>query len=185
MWQAMKRRLINIATVISGICAVAVILLYATTSSRGFTCFWSVPATRYDINIERGSVLVRQLHDYEFNTPYRWGFYEPESPKQFAAFKELTAWWHGDNSWWQRVGYTVTSRKRVAGFEYAVGEYWPPFVWQHPKVPFTVHQFPLLAIVLLFLLLPLCRACSKVVAVVRRKASHSASAIEASMQTAT
>ena len=185
IWQAMKRHLINIATVMSGICAVAVILVYTITSYRGFTCFWSAPAKRYDIYIEHGSVLVRQLHHYEFNTPYQWGFYQPESPKQFAAFKELTAWWHGDNSWWQRVGYTVTSRQRVAGFEYAVGEYWPPFVWQHRKVPFTVHQFPLVAVALLFLLLPLCRACRKLMAVVRRKADHQASASEVSMQSAT
>lgn len=167
----MKRHHINITTAISGICAVAVIWSYVGTIPRGFTCFWSVSTTRYDINIERGSLLVRQLHDYEFNTPFRWSSYQPETPKQFADFMELPSWWHGDNSWWERVGYTVESRKRFAGFEYAYGEYWPPFVWRHPKVPFTVHQIPLLAIAGLFMLLPLCRGCRKVSAVIGRKKS--------------
>lgn len=164
----MKRRFINTVTVLSGICAAAVILLYAMTSSLAVACFWSVPGKRYDINVERGLLLVRQLHDYRLDTPFRWGFYEPKTPKQFAAFTDLSAWWHGDNSRWERVGYTVNTRRRLMGFEYASGQFWPPFVWQHPKVPFTVYQTPLWALIVLFMLLPLYHGIGKVAIFIRR-----------------
>ena len=173
-----KRLLINIATAICGVIAAAAALLYALPSSRAVTCSWSVSSTRYDVIVERGSLLVRQLHDYRFNTPFRWGFYEPETPKQFVGFTELTAWWHGDNSWWERVGYTVNDRQRHFGFEYASGKYWPPFFWQHPKIPFDVYQVPLWAVVVFFMLLPLLRVFNKVMAGIRSTRSAKITATE-------
>lgn len=148
----MKRRLINVATAITGFAAVAVLLLWAVTSRHGVTCFWSHSGKLTSIQVERGSILFLELHNYKFNTPFRWNFYHPETKERLASFKKLTAWWHGDNSWWERVGYTVHARRRCCGFEYASGQYWPPFAWQHPKVPFTVLQIPLWAFVAVFLL---------------------------------
>ncbi len=162
-----KRNLINIAAVIGGVFVAMTIFVYCLSFSRAVTCFWSVPGKRYDIKVERGCLLMHQLHDYRFNTPFRWGYYEPETPREFASFKTLS-WWHGDNSWWERIGHTVNARQRCAGFEIASGEYWPPFIWQHRKVPFSAYQVPLWVFMALCGPLPLYRI-SRIVLSARRR----------------
>ena len=158
----MAKKFINSVTAISFFIALDVAVLYRLPDSRGVACFWSTSNSRFDINVERGNLRIRQLHDYKFNTAFRWGFYSTETPKQIIWFKE-TGWWHGENSWWERIGYTVTSRYRAYSFEYASGQYWPPFVWRHPKVPFTVYNLPVWSLIALFSLLPLLRVSSAVV----------------------
>ncbi len=167
----MKRLLINLVTILCCLMAALVAMLYLLPSSQGVSCFWSASNTRYDITVERGLVLVCQLHQYEFETPLRCWLYEAETPRGFAWFKKTSGWWHGSNSWWERTGYTVIQRKRLLSFEYASGKFWPPFVWQHPEVPFTAYSFPLWSIVFFFMLLPLVRGCRKLVAFYRSRAS--------------
>lgn len=133
--------------------AMAAIAVGGYSFQIGFQMFWSVNERRYDVFCENGSMAIRQLQHYEFDTPFRIGLYSLETKRQFDGFKK-EGWWHGDNSWWERTGYTVTRRHRQCGFEVASGTYWPPFVWQHPTVPFNLVQIPSLALVLLFSLLP-------------------------------
>ncbi|GEM_PF-2148900 len=109
---------------------------------------WSANGRRYRVQPGQGTVVILRLDEYQFNTPLILGFLDPENPKQYGRFKEL-GWWHGRNSWWERVGYTVKKRTRFAGFESASGRYWPPFIWQHPRMPFTLVQLPYWAFLLL------------------------------------
>ena len=147
-------------TLISYAGAIASIAMGGYSFHIGFQVFWSANERRYDVFCENGSVAVRQLQRYEFDTPFRWGIYSLETQRQFEGFKK-SGWWHGDNSWWERTGYSVQRRHRLCGFEMASGTYWPPFVWQHPTVPFSLVQIPSLALVLLFSLLPAARILLK------------------------
>jgi hypothetical protein len=55
-----------------------------------------------------------------------------------------------DDPWkGEPVGFTVEHRYGVPGFEYATGDFWPPFSWQHPHLPFTRTRVSLFAIVVL------------------------------------
>ena len=85
---------------------------------------------------------------YKFETALNCLMNSPESQPEFDAFQRLP-WWHGDNSWWERVGWDVRGRRRFAGVETASGEYVPPFAMQHPKMPFQLLQVPFWACLLL------------------------------------
>ena len=138
---------------ISYAAAISAIAMGGYSFCIGFQLFWSANERRYDVFCVNGSVVIRQLQSYQFDTPFRFGIYSLETKRQFEGFKK-EGWWHGDNSWWERTGYTVQRRHRLCGFEMASGSYWPPFVWQHPTVRFRLVQFPSLALVFLFSLLP-------------------------------
>ena len=133
--------------------ALAAIAVGGYSYHIGLQMFWSAGEHRYDVVCEHGSVIVSQLHEYEFETPLRFGIYTPETKRGLEGFK-TTGWWHGENSWWERTGYSVKHRYRFCGFEWAAGIFWPPFVWQHPKVPFSLVQVPVVALVAVFSVLP-------------------------------
>lgn len=181
----MTTRYANIASCISSICLAAVLMNSVVTSSIGITFLCSCFGSRYDIWIDRGDVIVRRLHNYRFGTSLNWGFYKVAPEKQLEALKKLPAWWHGDNSKWEGIGYTVRERFRLCGFELASGRYWPPFFWQHPKVPFTILQIPLWSIAALCAAFPLCHIGAVVYARIRRKKPVSTAVSEAESQAGT
>lgn len=156
----MHLSLLRAILLISYAAAIAAMSIGSYSCHRCIEMFCSVRKCRYDVLCENGSVVIRQLQRYEFVTPLRFGLYLPETKRQFEGFKK-EGWWHGDNSWWERTGYTVQSRYRAWGFEVASGTYWPPFVWQHPTVPFNLVQFPIWVLVFLFSLLPAARILRK------------------------
>ena len=82
------------------------------------------------------------------------------------------------------MGYTVNERQRYFGFEYATGEYWPPFVWQHPKVPFTVCQIPIWVLITLFIALPLICGFNKIATAKRRANAPVTSLVDSATQAA-
>lgn len=127
-----------------------VAILWASSYHVNLCAFWSVNGKRYDVSTGQGALVVVRLDKYRFQTPLRFGYTDviPPTQKQIESFHR-TPWWHGDNSRWERIGYTVITRTRFAGFESAAGTYWPPFVWQHPIVPFTLHQIPYWAFLVL------------------------------------
>jgi hypothetical protein len=155
------RLLVDVAAASCGILAAGMVLLFVLTWFHAVGCFWSVPGTRYDVMIQRGVVHVNQLHEYRFDTPFRWTVEKLEKWHSPPPVHKSSPWWHGDNSWWEGIGYTVRDRHRMCGFEYATGRYWPPFSWQHPKMPFTVYQVPMWAIIVPFTLVPLVRLADR------------------------
>jgi hypothetical protein len=152
-----RRLVITIATAVSSLAALLVFFVIGFSENRAIAVFWSADHKRHEILIDRGSMLLHTLHKYQFKTNLNWSIYKPETPKELVAFTELTAWWHGDNSWWERVGTTVKKRYRLIGFEYAEGTYWPPFVWRHPTVPFNIVQLPCWGLAVIFMILPVVR----------------------------
>jgi hypothetical protein len=117
--------------------------MYLESHFRAFGCFWSNSKVRYDIRIERGSFVFDVLRNYRFQTRFRVFSDNIESSEQRARFEAFLKQ-NGDRSWWEGYGHRVKYRQRFLGFEYAAGEYLPPFYWQHPMVPFVVYQVPLL-----------------------------------------
>ncbi len=144
------------ATIVSALCVLPSIVLWKLSYEfqPNYLCaFVGVLGYRLDLSLNRGVILFDCLSDYEYSTPFLVGLNESESEQDLEYFKALS-WWHGDNSWWERVGFTVKQRIRFGDFEYATGVYWPPFCWQHAKMPFTVVQLPLWACVLASSFLP-------------------------------
>jgi hypothetical protein len=131
----------------SALAAFLVVILWVSSYKTEPVIFWSANGRRYDVHSGHGTVVILRLEQYQFNTPLNWGFVDPETPKQFNGSKRSVAN-HVDYSWWERVGYTVKKRTRFAGIECASGRYWPPFIWQHPRMPFTLAQLPYWAFLL-------------------------------------
>jgi hypothetical protein len=137
-----KRRLVLLANTISMLMIATSFGLWWHSSSVQLHFAFAVCGSRFEIMTGHGSVVGYRLSQVKFSFPPTW-YSEPiETDRQFKGFQKLP-WWHGDNSWWERVGWTVKRRFRVAGFEWASGTYWPPFVWQHPTVPFSLIRLPL------------------------------------------
>lgn len=135
--------------------ALSLALLYITavgslcyiTQDTALVVFGSCGGKRIDVTVYRGDYLVTVLHNFEHDVPLRYGVYRPPNSTQERMFF-FDEWWHGDNSWWEGVGFTIKTRTRRLGFEWAHGTYWPPFCWQHRTVPITVVQIPFWAVAL-------------------------------------
>jgi len=128
-------------------------VVWAVTRSLDVGIQCNYRNTYYGLSVVRGSALVVIMRDWQFADGLDF-FVEPTATvEQLEAFKKNKSWYHGSNSWWEGVGWTVEDRWRFAGFEVATGVYWPPFVMQHPKVPFSVYQTPLWALLIPLLLL--------------------------------
>jgi hypothetical protein len=127
---------------VSLLAIVVVVSMWAGSLQLETNLIWGSSGQRYELFLGRGSVVVCRLEKYRHPLPFTVRVFEAETPEAIEAFKRNTSWWHGNNSSWERVGWTVTQRRRFAGFEKAEGTYWPPFIWQHPKMPFELIQIP-------------------------------------------
>ncbi|MEI8378812.1 MAG: hypothetical protein WCJ09_01700 [Planctomycetota bacterium] len=47
------------------------------------------------------------------------------------------------------TGFTVERKRWIPGFEYAKGDFWPPFVWHHPKMRFQRIRISLVVVFIL------------------------------------
>jgi hypothetical protein len=97
----------------------------------------------WTFHLERGMLAIQRLEGWRHPQPRHYG----ELITIRKPLEKLAPWnwaWSASApSWWGDVGYDVRRRGRLLGFEFASGIFWPPFVTQHPKVPFTIFSFPL------------------------------------------
>jgi hypothetical protein len=143
------------AILLSAVAAIVLITLAQRSFSVHYHTCWQSGSVRYDIVTGHGTVMFQRLYQFQARMPARKiAAYPVETESELSSFQQLP-WWQGDNSWWQRVGYTVNVRRRFVGCEWASGTFWPPFGWQHPKVRFDLFQIPLWMPVVLFLITPL------------------------------
>lgn len=142
MW-AVVMRLARTVLVGSSCIAVTVICLVWMLSTTGqLVVQWSANSCLHELVVGHSTVVAIRYEEFQLTTPLHLHQGGYESRKQFEGFQKLP-WYHGDNSWWERVGYTVRARWRFIGIETARGTYWPPFALQHPIVPFQLLQIPL------------------------------------------
>lgn len=144
----------SVVDALSGLLAIALLVMC------GYSLFYSTSVTVVSrrqlgqVTVERGMLGVLHLQPWN-NLPPRFPIVTSDVWAPFSRMAPWRwAWASSANSWWEGVGYQTDRRWRLFGFEYATGIFWPPFVTQHPKVPFTVLSVPLWLLVPIFALLP-------------------------------
>ncbi|MEI8197491.1 MAG: hypothetical protein WCI73_16470 [Phycisphaerae bacterium] len=154
----MKRHLWNILTVLSALLCVAIVALLIMSHFMWVGCWWSQKPIRHEVSIGHGALIVVVMNHWELDEPFAWSYERSDYAKNRAIMQQFPAWWHGDNSWWESIGWRVTSRQRFLGFEVAHGTYIPEFRLQIPTSPFQLYQVPLWTLILPPLIPPICWA---------------------------
>lgn len=131
------------ALIICGSCSATTLICLAWLQSLigPVIVVWTANQRPYQVLIGRSTIV---FISYDQNQPEKklpaWRMGQYESKAEFEAFKQ-TPWYHGGNSWWERVGATVEARWRFAGIEAVRGTFWPAF--NQPITPMRMLQLPL------------------------------------------
>ena len=100
---------------------------------------------RKEVWLEDGMFTRAQFYGCQFPADGKiWYGIEWQNPSRLFARKPIRR--AADHWNDEPVGWTVERRYGFLGFEYATGEFWPPFAWQHPRMPFQRVKIPLLAV---------------------------------------
>ena len=159
MW---KRIVFRLIVVVSYTCAICFLFVGSVSFQKSMHAVYCYNGNDYDVHITNGNLVIRTLDDFCVN---RFGTfaYDAETEQEFREFQKSN-WYHGDNSFWEREGFTVQQRKRICGFEFASGKYvWDLWSFEDiPNIPFTIIQIPYWALLVMFSGVPFWAVCSKV-----------------------
>ena len=102
---------------------------------------------RDELWMKDGSLVITRFSPVKLQPDGKvWYEVESRDPVRFFARQRR----FGEDPWQgETIGFRVDQRYRLLGFEYATGEYIPPFSWQHPWMPFRGIKVPLVALFLI------------------------------------
>ena len=169
MWKRIAFQSIVVVSYIGAICVLVVGGLSFQKSIHAEYCY---NGDGYDVHVTNGCLVIRTLDDYcgshtEFRF-FRMFVKDTETELEFREFQK-SDWYKGDNSFWERDGFTVHQRKRTCGFEFASGTYLLDYFSFADKVfPFTLIQIPCWAFLVVFSGVPFWAICSKLQSVRKR-----------------